>query len=134
MVGASFRLFLVVGVLQLAFFDRAGIPFAATVFITIVLVWIYTFRGGIKTIVWTDALQTIFMLVSVVLTILVICRALDYDFKFITATLQESAWCRVMDFNWRSEHNIIKQFVAGIAITIAINGLDQNIMQKKSDL
>ncbi len=130
LVGASFRLFLVVGVLQLAFFDRAGIPFAATVFITIVLVWIYTFRGGIKTIVWTDALQTIFMLVSVVLTILVICRALDYDFKFITATLQESAWCRVMDFNWRSEHNIIKQFVAGIAITIAINGLDQNIMQK----
>lgn len=130
LIGASFRLFLVVGVLQLAFFDAVGIPFAATVFITIALVWIYTFRGGIKTIVWTDALQTVFMLVSVVLTIVVIYRALDFDFKAMFITIRESPLSRTFDFDWRSDQNAVKQFMAGIAITVAINGLDQNMMQK----
>ena len=68
-VGASFRLFLVAGVLQIAVFDQLNLPFYFSVFITIVLIWIYTIRGGIKTIVWTDALQTIFMLSSVIITI-----------------------------------------------------------------
>lgn len=130
LVGASFRLFLVVGVLQLAFFDSVGIPFTATVFITIGLVWIYTFRGGIKTIVWTDALQTVFMLVSVILTIIIIYRALDFDFKSMVREIQESSLSRTFDFDWRSGHNAIKQFLAGIAITVSLNGLDQNMMQK----
>ncbi len=130
LAGASFRLFLVVGVLQLAFFDAAGIPFAITVFITIALVWIYTFRGGIKTIVWTDTLQTVFMLVSVVLTIVVICRGLGLDFKAMLSAVRTSDTFRVLDWDWRSSHYSLKQFFAGIAITIAINGLDQNIMQK----
>lgn len=130
LVGASFRLFLVVGVLQLAFFDSVGIPFAATVFITIALVWIYTFRGGIKTIVWTDALQTIFMLISVVLTIIVVCRALDFDFKTMVSTVRESSLSGILEFDWRSGHNSVKQFLAGIAITVSLNGLDQNMMQK----
>lgn len=130
LIGASFRLFLVVGVLQLAVFDALGIPFAATVLITIGLVWVYTFRGGIKTIVWTDTLQTIFMLASVAVTIGIICQALDFDFGTLAATVKDSELSRVWDFDWRSGHNTIKQFVSGIAITIAINGLDQNIMQK----
>lgn len=130
LVGASLRLFLVVGVLQLAVFNAVGIPFALTVFITIGLVWIYTVRGGIKTIVWTDTLQTIFMLVSVVLTIVVICRALDFNFAGAFTAIRESEFSRVLDFDWRSGHNVWKQLVAGIAITVAINGLDQNIMQK----
>lgn len=130
LIGASFRLFLVVGVLQLAVFNAMGIPFAATVFITIALVWVYTFRGGIKTIVWTDALQTVFMLISVVLTIFVICRSLDFNFGSMFGAIQESHLSRTFDFDWRSGHNAVKQFLAGIAITIAINGLDQNMMQK----
>ena len=130
LVGASFRLFLVVGVLQLAVFDAMGIPFAATVFITIGLVWVYTFRGGIKTIVWTDALQTVFMLVSVILTIVVICRALEFDFSAMVSTIRESHLSKVFEFDWRSGHNAIKQFLAGIAITVSLNGLDQNMMQK----
>lgn len=130
LVGASFRLFLVVGVLQLAVFDAMGIPFAATVFITIGLVWVYTFRGGIKTIVWTDALQTIFMLISVVLTIVVICRSMGFDFGVMVSTVRESDLSRTFDFDWRSGHNAVKQFLAGIAITVSLNGLDQNMMQK----
>lgn len=130
LVGASFRLFLVVGVLQLALFDSLGIPFAVTVFITIGLVWVYTFRGGIKTIVWTDALQTVFMLVSVVLTIVIVCRELDLNAGSMVAMVGKSELSRIFDFDWHSGHNFVKQFIAGIAITVALNGLDQNMMQK----
>lgn len=130
LVGASFRLFLVVGVLQLALFDSLGIPFALTVFITIGLVWVYTFRGGIKTIVWTDALQTIFMLVSVILTIVIVCRALDLNVASMVTMVCGSELSHVFDFDWHSDHNFVKQFLAGIAITVALNGLDQNMMQK----
>ncbi len=130
LLGASFRLFLVVGVLQLALFNAMGIPFSVTVFITIGLVWIYTVRGGIKTIVWTDTLQTVFMLVSVVLTICVINRALDFSFLTAVERVKESSFSRVFDWDWRSSHNVWKQFLAGIAITVSINGLDQNMMQK----
>ena len=130
LIGASFRLFLVVGVLQLAVFDGLGIPFHVTVCITILFVWIYTFRGGIKTIVWTDTLQTIFMLAAVVLTIAVICCSLDFDFSTAVDRIRESAHFRIFDFDWRSGQNTIKQLIAGMAITISINGLDQNMMQK----
>lgn len=130
MLGSSFRLFLVVVVLQLAFFNAVGIPFAATVFITIGFVWIYTVRGGIKTIVWTDTLQTVFMLASVVLTIILICRALEFDFSGVAGVITSSEYSNIFDFDWRSGHNSIKQFLAGIAITVSINGLDQNMMQK----
>lgn len=130
LVGASFRLFLVVGVLQLAVFDAMGIPFPLTVLLTIVLVWVYTYRGGIKTIVWTDALQTVFMLASVILTVVVICRELDFDFWGMIGAVKESEFSRMLDFDWKSEQNTIKQFLSGVAITVALNGLDQNMMQK----
>lgn len=130
LVGASFRLFLVVGVLQLAVFNAIGIPFAVTVFITICFVWIYTVKGGIKTIVWTDTLQTVFMLVSVILTIVVICQALDFNFSGMVTAIRDSSHSHVFDFDWRSGHNTVKQILAGIAITVSLNGLDQNIMQK----
>lgn len=130
LIGASFRLFLVVGVLQLAFFESAGIPFGVTVFITIALVWVYTFRGGIKTIVWTDALQTVFMLASVILTVVVVGQALDFDFGGMVTAVADSSFSRAFDFDWRFDHNTVKQFLAGIAITVSLNGLDQNMMQK----
>ena len=112
LVGASFRLFLVVGVLQLAFFDAIGVPFWLTVFITIVFVWIYTVRGGIKTIVWTDTLQTVFILISVGLTIVVVNKALDFNFSSAIAAIKESPLSRVFDFDWRSGQNTVKQFLA----------------------
>ena len=130
LVGASFRLFLVVGVLQLAFFDAIGVPFWLTVFITIAFVWIYTVRGGIKTIVWTDTLQTVFILISVGLTIVVVNKALDFNFSSALAAVKESPLSRVFDFDWRSGQNTVKQFLAGVAITVCLNGLDQNMMQK----
>ena len=74
LIGAAFRLFLVAGVLQIAFFDAFHIPFALTVIVTIALIWVYTFRGGIKTIVWTDTLQTLFLVSAVIFTIIAISK------------------------------------------------------------
>lgn len=130
LIGASFRLFLVAGILQLAFFDAIGVPFAATVFIIIGFIWIYTVRGGIKTIVWTDTFQTVFMLLSVVVTIVTIIRSLDLNLSETIGVLQKSELTDIWDFDWRSGHNTVKQFMAGIAITVVMNGLDQNMMQK----
>ncbi|MDM8160812.1 sodium:solute symporter [Labilibaculum sp. K2S] len=129
-IGASFRLFLVAGVLQLAFFNAFGIPFWLTVFITILLIWAYTFRGGIKTIVWTDTLQTLFMLTSVVVTIVVIMSKLDLDHQSVLNAIGESKLSKIFTWDWQSPQNFFKQFFAGIAVVIVMNGLDQNMMQK----
>ena len=130
LIGASFRLFLVVGVLQIAIFDSLHISFNVTVFITLCLVYFYTARGGIKTIVWTDALQTIFMLTSVGVTIYIVCRELGFDIPSAINSIKESSFTKVYDSDWRSGQNTWKQIISGIAITISINGLDQNMMQK----
>ena len=130
LIGASFRLFLVVSVLQLAFFDAAGIPFAATVLITIVFVWIYTVRGGIKTIIWTDTLQTFFILLSAALTVVVVLKGLDMTVPEVARAVGESEYSRAFVGDWHSPRHWLKQLVAGLCITVAINGLDQNMMQK----
>ncbi len=129
-IGASFRLFLVACVLQLAFFETAGLPFAATVAITILLIWVYTFKGGIKTIVFTDTLQTLFMLMAVITTIFIIAHSLDLSFTGMIDTIISHPYAKTIDWDWQSSHHFLKQFTAGIAITIVMNGLDQNIMQK----
>lgn len=129
-IGASFRLFLVAGVLQLAFFNAFGVPFEVTVFITILLIWCYTFRGGIKTIVWTDTLQTLFMLASVGVTIAVIVNRLDLSHQGVAQVINDSDLSTVFFWDWQGPHNFFKQFFAGIAIVIVMNGLDQNMMQK----
>lgn len=129
-IGASFRLFLVAGVLQLAFFDAFGVPFWITVFITILLIWLYTFRGGIKTIVWTDTLQTLFMLISVLVTIGIIVSSLDLKVHNIVQIVSENKLSKIFYWDWQSPHNFFKHFFAGIAVVIVMNGLDQNMMQK----
>ncbi|MGF1639302.1 MAG: sodium:solute symporter [Cyclobacteriaceae bacterium] len=129
-IGASFRLFLAAGVLQIAFFDAFEIPFYITVFVTIVLIWLYTYRGGIKTIVWTDTLQTTFLLLAVVFCIYIVSQHLQKDFSGLISTVSTSELSRVFDWDWRSGQNFYKQFLAGIFITIVMNGLDQNVMQK----
>lgn len=129
-IGASFRLFLAALVLQLAFFDAFGIPFYVTVLTTIVLIWLYTFRGGIKTIVWTDTLQTSFLLLAVVVSIIMIINHLDLSVPQVFTVITESELSTIFEWDWRSGQNFFKTFLAGIFITIAMNGLDQNIMQK----
>ncbi|MGQ1911066.1 sodium:solute symporter [Marinifilum sp. RC60d5] len=129
-IGASFRLFLVAGVLQLAFFNAFHIPFWVTVLITILLIWCYTFRGGIKTIVWTDTLQTLFMLASVVITIIVIAKKLDLNNIELVNSVKNHEYSQVFNWDWQSPRNFFKQFLAGIAVVIVMNGLDQNMMQK----
>jgi len=129
-IGASFRLFLAAVVLQIAFFDAFGIPFYVTVLSTILLIWIYTFRGGIKTIVWTDTLQTTFLLVAVVISIIVIVNHMGLKTTEVFSLVSKSDMSQIFDWNWRSDRNFYKTFLAGIFITIAMNGLDQNVMQK----
>lgn len=129
-IGASFRLFLAALVLQIAFFDNFGIPFWVTVLTTIVLIWLYTFRGGIKTIVWTDTLQTTFLILAVIISLYIIMDHLDLNIGGVAAVVSESDMSTVFDWDWRSDTNFFKNFLAGIFITIAMNGLDQNVMQK----
>ena len=129
-MGAALRLFLVAGVLQIAFFDAYGIPFVVTVLVTIFLIWIYTFRSGIKTIVWTDTLQTTFMVLSVVITIFIIVKNLDLSFDGLISTIKEHEYSKVFVWEWKSSKFFFKQFLSGAFIAIVMTGLDQNMMQK----
>jgi len=129
-IGASLRLFVVAGVLQIAFFNTFNIPFEISVLITIMLIWVYTFRGGIKTIVWTDTLQTFFMLSAVVATIYLISAELDFGTEGVLQTITESNYSTMFDWEWQSKTNFFKQFFAGAFIAIVMTGLDQDMMQK----
>jgi len=129
-IGASFRLFLVAGVLQIAFFDSFNIPFEVSVLITITLIWVYTFKGGIKTIIWTDTLQTFFMLAAVVITIVLISKELDFNTGAMLNAITKSTHSTMFDWDWQSKTNFFKQFFSGAFIAIVMTGLDQNMMQK----
>ncbi len=130
-IGASARLYLMANVLQISLFNALNIPFAITVIITIALIWLYTFRGGIKTIIWTDMLQTIFMLTSVVITIVYISKSMDLGGLDLIKTISKSELSRVFVFDdWHSKQNFFKQFLSGAFITIVMTGLDQDMMQK----
>lgn len=129
-VGASFRLFLAAGVLQIAVFNSWNVPFWVTVTITILLIWLYTFRGGIKTIVWTDTLQTTFMIAAVVLSILMIKDELGMTFSSMAGVIQESSYSKIFFWDWKTNNNFFKQFFSGAFIAIVMTGLDQDMMQK----
>ncbi len=129
-IGASFRLFLVAGVLQLGFFNAFHIPFWITVLVTISLIWVYTFRAGIKTIVWTDTLQTLFMITAVIATVFIIGDKLNLDFNGIISVVKDSDYSTVFNWDWQSKNNFFKQFIAGAFIAIVMTGLDQDMMQK----
>ncbi|NOY37489.1 MAG: sodium:solute symporter [Chlorobi bacterium] len=129
-IGASLRLFVVAGVLQLALFRYFHMPFMGTVVITILLIWIYTNKAGIKTIVWTDTFQTFMMLLSVGVTIIIIAKSLHLSFGGVIHTITESKYSRIFNWDWNFEKNFYKQFITGIVVALAMNGLDQNEMQK----
>lgn len=130
-IGAAFRLFLVANVLQLAIFNDWGIPYALTVAITILLIWVYTAKGGIKTIVWTDALQTLFMLTAVGITIYQISGQMEWSFSELIQQIDRSPLSKTFFFDdWRDGKFFWKQFLSGAFITIVMTGLDQDMMQK----
>jgi Na+/proline symporter len=128
-VGAAFRLFLVANVLQLLLFDAYGIPFWVTVSITILLIWGYTFKGGIKTIVWTDTLQTLFMLIAVGVCIYTISDEMEVSNLF--SYVADSDLSKTFFFEDVNAGNYFwKQFLAGAFIAVVMTGLDQDMMQK----
>ncbi|MCI2230150.1 sodium:solute symporter [Polaribacter sp. MSW13] len=128
-IGAAFRLFLVANVLQLLLFDDYGIPFWATVSITILLIWLYTFKGGIKTIVWTDTLQTLFMLIAVGVCIYTISDEMEITNLF--GYVADSELSKIFFFNDVNAGNYFwKRFLAGAFVAIVMTGLDQDMMQK----
>lgn len=130
-IGAAFRLFLVANVLQLAMFDAWGVPYALTVAVTILLIWVYTFKGGIKTIVWTDSLQTFFMLTAVGITVWQIGSSFQMGFTEIVETINKSELSKTFFFeDWKSKQFFWKQFLSGALITVVMTGLDQDMMQK----
>mgnify|MGYP002628533576 FL=1 len=128
-IGASFRLFLVANVLQLLLFDAYGVPFWVTVTITILLIWLYTFKGGIKTIVWTDTLQTLFMLIAVGVCIYTISS--EMQISNIFSYVADSELSKTFFFDDVNSANYFwKQFLAGAFIAVVMTGLDQDMMQK----
>jgi len=129
-VGASFRLFLVALVLQTALFNAYGIPFWVSVLTTILLIWVYTFKGGIKTIVWTDTLQTLFMLTAVVATLIIIARDMNWTMGEAFQTIRDSGLSKTFFWDWQSPRFFPKQFISGALIAIVMTGLDQDMMQK----
>ena len=130
-VGASFRLYLVAVVLQNLIFDGLNVPFWATVTITILLIWLYTFKSGIKTIVWTDTLQTLFMLIAVGVTIVYVSKDLGINSGNFFSYLADSNLSKMFFFeDWKSGDFFWKQFISGAFISIVMTGLDQDMMQK----
>ncbi len=129
-IGAAFRLYLVAGVLQLAFFNHLGIPFWVTVIVTIILIWLYTYKAGIKTIVWTDTLQTTAMLGAVIATIIIISRYLGYNGHQLIDAIKSHPYSRMFFFDWHSPYYFWKQFWAGAFMAFVMTGLDQDMMQK----
>ncbi len=130
-IGAAFRLYLVAGVLQLTIFDAWGVPFFVTVVATILFIWLYTYEGGIKTIIWTDTLQTLFMLLAVIATVVIISNEMGFSFGSMIDTIQASDYSKVFFFEDSNHPKYFwKQFAAGAAISIVMTGLDQDMMQK----
>jgi Na+/proline symporter len=131
-IGAAFRLFLVSLVLQTLIFDKINVPFWITVTGTIGLIWLYTNRGGVKTIIWTDLIQTIAMLLGVVLCVVLVADALHItSLGQMVHVVRTSEFSRVWFFDDpSSKHYFWKQFMAGVFIPIVMTGLDQDMMQK----
>lgn len=128
LAGATIRIFVVLNVIQLFVLDAMGVPFEATAVLVMVMIVLYTLKGGVKTIVWTDTLQTLFMLGALVGTIIFITQQTGMHGWW--QAIRENGSTQVLDLDWRSDSFFLKQVLAGIFITIAMTGLDQEMMQK----
>lgn len=130
LIGAAFRLYLAALVLHMAITGPLNISFEITVFICLVLIWLYTVKSGIKMVVWSDTLQTGVLLIAVVVTIVAIVNQLNEPVEIIVAQVKELKYVKIFEPNWYSPNNFFKQFIAGIFMTIALNGFDQDMVQK----
>lgn len=129
--GASIRLLLVAGVFHQFVFKEWHFPFWLSVLISITLIWLYTNRGGVKTIVWTDSLQTLFMLIALVLTIIVLIQQIGDPFGEVFAELKENGSMQVFFTNdFKSKNYFLKEILGGMLIAFCMTGLDQDMMQK----
>lgn len=128
--GAALRLLLAAKILQYAVFDAFNIPFYITVLLILILIWLYTNKSGIKTIVWTDTLQTLFLLTAAIISIYVVKNSLDLNFSETITSVTKHEYFKVFDWDFNSGSNFFKQFISGILIAVAMIGLDQNMMQK----
>lgn len=129
-LGAAGRLYLAAAVIQLFVFDSLGIPFWISVSFIIILILIYTFKGGIKTLVWTDTFQSSLLLAGVILSIFAISSQLDLSFGDMVSSVYNSEYSRTFFWDWLPKNNFFKQFFGGMFIAVAMTGLDQNMMQK----
>lgn len=130
LTGAAFRLYLMAFVLQYILFDQLGVPFAVTVAVTLGLIWLYTFQGGIRTIIITDCLQTTFLLAGVALTVVAVGSSLNLGLGELAGRMETEGLTRVFQWEWASPRNFWKLVLTGMLLTIMTNGLDQAIMQK----
>lgn len=131
LVGSASKLYLVALILQALVFDQWDVPFYLTVTGIILMIWLYTHRSGMKAIVWTDALQTVCLLLALILIIWQVVSRLDLDLPQAFSAVTSSEHSRIFVFDdWGAKNNFFKQFLSGILIVIAMTGLDQNMMQK----
>ena len=131
LTGAAVKFYIVCIILQRFVLDAYGIPFIITVPMLMLLIWLYTRKGGIKTLVYTDSFQTLCMLVALVLIIVKVAGALDMNLEEAVKAVANNEHCRIFDFgDWMSPQNFWKQFVSGAFIVIVMTGLNQNMMQK----
>jgi Na+/proline symporter len=131
-LGSAVRLFIAAKVLQIAIYDPLGVPFELSVIFTIALIWVYTFKGGIKTIVITDTLQTFFLITAVAMTIYLIAKQLNLGFGEMLGQVYSSPLSETFFFDggWGDAKNFFKLFISGAFIAIVMTGLDQDLMQK----
>jgi SSS family solute:Na+ symporter len=129
-LGASLRMFLVINVLQIFVFDAWNVPFWINVLVFIILIILYTLKGGIRTIIWTDTLQTTFMLLAVILSVIYIGKNMNVTLGSLVSEVRNSPVSRMFNMDWHHERFFLKQFFSGMFITIVMTGLDQEMMQK----
>ncbi len=129
-LGAAARLYLAAGVFQTFVFDRWGVPFSVSVAAMIALMLLYTFRGGIRTLVWTDTWQSAFLLLGLALSLVAVARGMGLDWDGLVAAVRASPHAQVFHWDVSSPHYFWKQFLSGAAIAVVMTGLDQNSMQK----
>lgn len=130
-IGAAARLYVAVLILQTYIFDAWNVPFAVTAIGFLGMIWLYTHKSGVRAIVWTDLLQTFFLLAALVIITWEVSKGLNLDFNGIVASIKESPHARIFVFDdWQSTRNFFKQFISGCFVTIAMTGIDQEMMQK----
>jgi Na+/proline symporter len=130
-VTASVRLYMAVLILHACFFSAWHIPFGITAACFLLMIWLYTHKSGVKAIIWTDLLQTFFLIAALIIIIRQVTLSLDLDFSSLVATIRSSPHSRILVFDdWHSKQNFFKLFISGCFVTIAMTGLDQEMMQK----